>query len=136
MKRLIKVLTILCLVCGLIASIVFYGTEIAVKNINKKRDIENFNTNLLTDNPYEITDNVFEYDNEKNPFRGFLGLYFDELILAHGNFASKNNVTKIIITEDYKGSTATDTEIISYTYDGIFPATRSYDGSTEYFEYE
>ena len=79
---------------------------------------------------------VFEYDNKKNPFRGFLGLYFDELILAHGNFASKNNVTKIIITEDYKGATATDTEIISYTYDGIFPATRSYDGSTEYFEYE
>ncbi len=79
---------------------------------------------------------VFEYDNKKNPFRGFLGLYFDELTLAHGNFASKNNVTKIIITEDYKGSTATDTEIISYTYDGIFPATRSYDGSTEYFEYE
>ena len=33
MKRLIKVLAILCLVCGLIASIVFYGTEIAVKNI-------------------------------------------------------------------------------------------------------
>lgn len=32
--------------------------KIAVKNINKKRDIENFNTNLLTDNPYEITDNA------------------------------------------------------------------------------
>ena len=31
--------------------------KIAVKNINKKRNIENFNTNLLTDNPYEITDN-------------------------------------------------------------------------------
>ena len=33
MKRLIKVLAILCLVCGFIASIVFYGTEIAIKNI-------------------------------------------------------------------------------------------------------
>lgn len=33
MKRLIKVLAILCLVCGFIAAIVFYGTEIAVKNI-------------------------------------------------------------------------------------------------------
>lgn len=33
MKKLIKVLAILCLVCGFIASIVFYGTEIAVKNI-------------------------------------------------------------------------------------------------------
>ena len=28
--------------------------KIAVKNINKKREIENFNTELLTDNPYEI----------------------------------------------------------------------------------
>ena len=79
---------------------------------------------------------VFEYDDKKNPFRGFLGLYFDELILAHGNFASKNNVTKITITEEYKGISATDTEYVSYTYDGKFPATRSYDGSTEYFKYE
>ena len=79
---------------------------------------------------------VFEYDDKKNPFRGFLGLYFDELILAHGNFASKNNVTKITITEKYKGISATDTEYVSYTYDGKFPATRSYDGSTEYFKYE
>ena len=31
--------------------------KIAVKNINKKRDIENFNTELLTDNPYEIVNN-------------------------------------------------------------------------------
>ena len=79
---------------------------------------------------------VFEYDDKKNPFRGFLGLYFDELILAHGNFASKNNVTKITITEEYKGISATDAEFVSYTYDGKFPATRSYDGSTEYFKYE
>ena len=33
MKRLIKVLTILCIICGFIAVTVFYGTEIAVKNI-------------------------------------------------------------------------------------------------------
>lgn len=33
MKRLIKVLTILCIICGFIAFIVYYGTEIAVKNI-------------------------------------------------------------------------------------------------------
>lgn len=33
MKRLIKVLTVLCLICSFIAAIVFYGTEIAVKNI-------------------------------------------------------------------------------------------------------
>ncbi len=31
--------------------------KIAVKDINKKREIENFDTNLLTDNPYEITSN-------------------------------------------------------------------------------
>ncbi|MBQ9245453.1 homoserine dehydrogenase [bacterium] len=31
--------------------------KIAVKNINKKREIENFNTELLTDNPYEIVNN-------------------------------------------------------------------------------
>ena len=31
--------------------------KIAVKNINKKRDIENFNTNLLTDNASEIVTN-------------------------------------------------------------------------------
>lgn len=79
---------------------------------------------------------VFEYDNKKNPFRGFLGLYFEELILEHGNFASKNNITKITITENYKGISDTDTEVISYTYDGKFPVTRSYDGSIEYFEYE
>lgn len=79
---------------------------------------------------------VFEYDDKKNPFRGFLGLYFDELILAHGNFASRNNVTKITITEEYKGISATDTEYVSYTYDGKFPVTRSYDGETNYFEYE
>ena len=28
--------------------------KIAVKNINKKRDIENFDTSLLTDNPYDV----------------------------------------------------------------------------------
>ena len=31
--------------------------KIAVKNINKKREIENFNYGLLTDNPYEIVNN-------------------------------------------------------------------------------
>ena len=31
--------------------------KIAVKNINKKREIENFNANLLTDNAYEIVNN-------------------------------------------------------------------------------
>lgn len=31
--------------------------KIAVKNINKKRDIENFDTSLMTTNPYEIIDN-------------------------------------------------------------------------------
>lgn len=33
MKKLIKVLTILCILFGFIATIVFYGTEISVKNI-------------------------------------------------------------------------------------------------------
>lgn len=32
-------------------------TKIAVKNINKKRDIENFDNSILTDNPYEIVNN-------------------------------------------------------------------------------
>ena len=31
--------------------------KIAVKNINKKRDIENFDTSLLTTDPYEIVNN-------------------------------------------------------------------------------
>lgn len=31
--------------------------KIAVKNINKKRDIENFDSSLLTDNPFEIVNN-------------------------------------------------------------------------------
>ncbi len=31
--------------------------KIAVKNINKKRDIENFDNSILTDNPYEIANN-------------------------------------------------------------------------------
>lgn len=31
--------------------------KIAVKNINKKRNIENFDNSLLTDNPYEIVNN-------------------------------------------------------------------------------
>ena len=31
--------------------------KIAVKNLNKKREIENFDTSLLTDNPFEITEN-------------------------------------------------------------------------------
>lgn len=31
--------------------------KIAVKNINKKREIENLNTNILTDNPYDIVNN-------------------------------------------------------------------------------
>lgn len=31
--------------------------KIAVKNINKKRNVENFNENLLTDNPYDIVNN-------------------------------------------------------------------------------
>lgn len=31
--------------------------KIAVKNINKKRNIDNFDENLLTDNPYEIVNN-------------------------------------------------------------------------------
>ncbi len=31
--------------------------KIAVKNLNKKREIENFDTSLLTDNPFEISEN-------------------------------------------------------------------------------
>ena len=31
--------------------------KIAVKNINKKRDIENFDTSLLTTDPFEIVNN-------------------------------------------------------------------------------
>ena len=31
--------------------------KIAVRNLNKKRNIENFNESLLTDNPYEIANN-------------------------------------------------------------------------------
>lgn len=32
-------------------------TQIAVKNLNKKRDIENLNESILTDNPFEIVNN-------------------------------------------------------------------------------
>lgn len=32
-------------------------TKVAVKNLNKKRNIENFDENLLTDNPFEIVEN-------------------------------------------------------------------------------
>lgn len=123
----------------------------SIKNIVKKNSSRDINTieikididwegNNISEIEYDAGDIseklVFEYDDKKNPFRGFLGLYFEELILEHGNFASKNNVRKIIITEDYKGLTATDTEIVTYTYDGKFPATRNYDGCTEYFKYE
>ncbi len=46
--------------------------KIAVKNINKKREIEDFNYDLLTDNPYEITqdneiDVVIEVSGGINP---------------------------------------------------------------------
>lgn len=46
--------------------------KIAVKNINKKRDIENFDNNILTDNPYEIVNNpeidvVIEVAGNVNP---------------------------------------------------------------------
>ena len=32
-------------------------TKIAVKNINKKRDIDNLDESILTDNPFEIVNN-------------------------------------------------------------------------------
>lgn len=79
---------------------------------------------------------IFEYDNKSNPFRNFLGLYFEASLFERGNYASKNNITKITIIESYDEESISDTEFISYTYDGKFPITRSYDDMTEYFEYE
>lgn len=80
---------------------------------------------------------TFEYDDKSNPFRNFLGVYFEENLFEHGNFACENNITKITFSESYNGvSSTTDMENITYTYDGKFPTTRSYDSMTEYFEYE
>lgn len=79
---------------------------------------------------------IFEYDNKSNPFRGFLGLSFEESLFEHGIFTSKNNITKYIVTETSYDASETDVEIISYTYDGKLPVTRNHGGITEYFEYE
>ena len=74
----------------------------------------------------------FSYDNYDNPFKNFFSMNVDELC----TFANKNNVVEITSVSSYMGFSYTDTKYISYTYDGKFPVTKSYDDVIEYYEYE
>ena len=78
----------------------------------------------------------FEYDDKLNPFRNFLGSDLEESLIGHGNYKSKNNVTKYTFTGSVAGLTFSESFLITYTYDGRFPATKSFDGEIEYYEYE
>lgn len=79
---------------------------------------------------------VFEYDDKLNPFRNFLNSDLEETLYGHGIYKSKNNVTAYTLIEAVMGYSFTESYYISYTYDGRFPATRTLDNTTEYFEYE
>ena len=79
---------------------------------------------------------AFEYDDKLNPFRNFLGSDLEETLYGHGVYKSKNNVVSYTLIEAIMGYSFTESQYISYTYDGRFPATRTADNVTEYFEYE
>ena len=79
---------------------------------------------------------VFEYDDKLNPFRNFLNSDLEETLYGHGVYKSRNNVTAYTLIEAAMGFSFTESHFISYTYDGRFPATRTLDNVTEYFEYE
>ena len=75
----------------------------------------------------------YKYDDKLNPYKNILTLYLEETL----NYEfSKNNVTEITITDIYGPESITDTEVYSYTYDGQYPVTKTYDFGTEYYEYE
>lgn len=79
---------------------------------------------------------IFEYDDKLNPFRNFLNSNFEESFSEHCNFKSKNNVVSYTFIAAGDGIALSNTSFIDYTYDGRFPATRSFGNVTEYFEYE
>ena len=79
---------------------------------------------------------VFEYDDKLNPFRNFLNSDLEETLYGHGVYKSRNNVTAYTLIEAAMGFSFTESHFISYTYDGRFPATRTFNNVIEYFEYE
>lgn len=79
---------------------------------------------------------TFEYDDKSNPFYGYLGLDMEDGAFERGNFASKNNITRITYAMSYNGISFSESDIVTYTYDGKLPITRSHEDVTEYFEYE
>ena len=79
---------------------------------------------------------AFEYDDKLNPFRNFLNSDLEETLYGHGTYKSKNNVTAYTLIEEAMGYSFTESYYISYTYDGRFPATRTFNNVIEYFEYE
>lgn len=79
---------------------------------------------------------VFEYDDKLNSFRNFLNSDLEEILYGHGIYKSKNNVTAYTLMEAAMGFSYTESYYISYTYDGRFPATRTFNNVIEYFEYE
>lgn len=78
----------------------------------------------------------FKYDDKCNPFRNFFGMNLEDSFNNFNIFANKNNVIEATFVESYMGFSYSDTEYISYTYDGKFPVTKSYGGTIEYYEYE
>ncbi|MBR4155745.1 MAG: hypothetical protein IKU01_03450 [Bacteroidales bacterium] len=80
----------------------------------------------------------FKYDDKSNPFRNLLGLEVLSGLEDMKIFANKNNVVEVTYLESCAGSFCaySDTEYISYTYDGKYPVTKSSGDVIEYYEYE
>ena len=75
----------------------------------------------------------FKYDDKINPFKNYLSLYPEESSCIE---FSKNNATEIKYTEYIDTLSSSDTEFITYTYDGKYPVTRNSNSGLDYFEYE
>ncbi len=91
-------------------------------------------TVVTVSSDYYATTFRLEYDQNKNPKRGLIDLYMDNVII--GAYSSANNITKY--TETVFGMT--EAVEFGYEYEGKYPVTKQWtvtdeDGSEQYTEY-
>ncbi len=89
-----------------------------------------------------IANGTYAYDNYKNPYYGF----YEDMDV---NYFSENNITNVTMSASQGTANESYSRNITYTYDGKYPATKSYSykdkdyygdeytySQTTYFEYE
>lgn len=110
--------------------------------ISLEWDGNNISEMVVKEESYKST-YKFEYDDKKNPYKGFVYELLDDIPYL---FGSKNNVTKV--TSSNNESNEKNVENYRYSYDGNWPVKKTYSysensdtyryssTSTTYFEYD